>query len=62
MDDLEIKQEEYDDLQLGQVDTDEEPQLGDSLGGKKLDQFAVEKTEQTSEDAKVIYSLGAVNS
>ncbi len=54
MDNLEVKEEEEDDLQPGQGDSDEEPQLGDSLEGKKLDQFAVEKTEQTSVDAKVI--------
>jgi hypothetical protein len=55
VDDLQFKEEEEDDLQLGQVDSDEEPQLGDSLEEKKLDQLAVEKTEQTSSlDAKVI--------
>ncbi len=54
MEDLEVKEEEEDDLQLGQGDSDEELQLGDSLEGKKLDQLAVEKTKQTSEDAKVI--------
>ncbi len=55
-----VKEEEENDLQLGQGDSDEEPQLGVSLEGKKLDQFAFEKTEQTSVDAKVC--LGIVNS
>ncbi len=54
MDNLEVKEEEEDDLQLGQGDSDEEPQLGDSLEEKKLDQLAVEKTEQTYVDSKVI--------
>jgi hypothetical protein len=54
VDDLEVKEEEQDDLQLGQGDSDEEPQQGDSLEEKKLHQLAVEKTEQTSVDAKVI--------
>jgi hypothetical protein len=56
--DLVVKEEEDDDLQLEQGDSDEEPQQGDSLEGKKLDQRAVEKTEQTSVDAKVITALG----
>ncbi len=61
MDGLEVKEEEEEeDLQLGQGDSDDEPQLGDSLEEKKLDQLAVEKTEQTSVDAKVC--LGIVNS
>jgi hypothetical protein len=60
VDDLVVKEEEENDLQLGQGDSDEEPQLGVSLEGKKLDQFAFEKTEQTSVDAKVC--LGIVNS
>jgi hypothetical protein len=62
VDDLEVKEEEEDDLQLRQVNSDEEPQLGYSIEEKKLNQLAVEKTEQTSVDAKVNYSFGTVHS
>jgi hypothetical protein len=53
VDNLEFKEEE-DDLQLVQGDSDEDPQLGDSLEKTKLDQRTVEKKEQTSVDAKVM--------